>query len=497
MTLRKLILKGGLKLGANQGVAQACSFLKNVILARLISPEDFGIAATLAITFSLFEMVSNLASEILLVQAKDGDEPRLQRTAHLLRAGRGLLNAALIFLLAGPIAGLFGAPETAWAFRCLAVVPLLKGFMHLDMHRVQRAMNFGPMVAVNIASNVLVLLAAWPLADYFRDYQAMLWLLVLQTALATLGSHVVAERPYGWSWDAAYARRIAAFGWPLLVNGILMFIIFDGDRFVIGSAQKLFPASSFTLADLGVYSVAFSLTMAPTMVVANIMSNLFLPVLSQAQTAREEFHRRYELCTQAITMAGLATAVGFIIAGGALVTLIFGEKYAAASAFIGILGAMWGLRTLRIAPTLAAMALGDTKNAMASNIARSVALPAMLFSVGAGLGLPSIAVCGLVGELLAMLVCVARLKARHGVSSLIAWRGCGIYVGGTAIAGMIVWGGLASLNWMVATFEAVLVITLLMGVALTYFSALRAALWRSFSPAVALRTNIENSPPAP
>ena len=81
MTTRLLFLKGGLKLGANQVIIQACSFVRSVILARLISPEDFGIAATLAMTFSLFEMVSNLSAELLLVQAEDGNEPRFPKTA--------------------------------------------------------------------------------------------------------------------------------------------------------------------------------------------------------------------------------------------------------------------------------------------------------------------------------------------------------------------------------------------------------------------------------
>ncbi|HLA41122.1 MAG TPA: oligosaccharide flippase family protein, partial [Candidatus Glassbacteria bacterium] len=333
------------------------------------------------------------------------------------------------------MAGLFGAPETAWAFRCLAVVPAMRGFTHLDINRFQRNMNFGPMVISNIASSVLVTLAAWPLAAYFRDYSAMLWLLVAQAAFAVIGSHLVAERRYGWTWDTAHARRIASFGWPLLVNGLLLFVIFDGDRFVIGSAQKLFSRSTFSLADLGVYSVAFALAMAPTSLVAGVAASLFLPLLSQVQNVRNQFQKRYDLCTQAIALVSLTTAVGFIIAGGSLVVLIYGEKYAAASSFIGIVGAMWGLRTLRTAPTLAAMALGDTKNSMVSNIARSIALPGILLTAWAGYGLASIAICGLAGEALAMFVCVWRLQLKHNIPGAVAWKSFVMFASGTVAAG--------------------------------------------------------------
>src|SRR3990167_8974606 len=156
MTTRELFLKGGVKLGANQVIVQACSFVRSVILARLISPENFGIAATLAITISLFEMVSNLSAELLLVQAEDGNEPRFQKTAQLLRAGRGLINASFIFALAGPVSRLFGVPESRWAFQCMALAPAINGFAHLDMNRLQREMDFGPFVIIHIASSVLV-----------------------------------------------------------------------------------------------------------------------------------------------------------------------------------------------------------------------------------------------------------------------------------------------------------------------------------------------------
>ena len=83
-----------------QVVGRSFSFIRNIIIARLISPNDFGIAATFVITVSLLEMISDLAAHRLLVQAKDGNEERFQETAHLLMVVRGAVNAVLLFLLA-------------------------------------------------------------------------------------------------------------------------------------------------------------------------------------------------------------------------------------------------------------------------------------------------------------------------------------------------------------------------------------------------------------
>ena len=75
-------LKSGLLLSGGSIASSMCSFGRNIIIARLISVENFGIAATLALTMSLVEMASNLSLDRLIVQDPEGDSPRLQATAH-------------------------------------------------------------------------------------------------------------------------------------------------------------------------------------------------------------------------------------------------------------------------------------------------------------------------------------------------------------------------------------------------------------------------------
>ncbi len=419
---------------AGQVGGQACSFIRNLVIARIISPADFGIAATFAMTLSLMEMLSNVAAEMLLIQSPDGDNPRLQNTAQLLRVGRGLTNALILFLLAKPMALLFGVPQAQWAFQCLALFPLFKGFTHLDMFRVQREMRFGPSILGDTGSTALVTLAVIPLAFWLRNYSIMLWILVLQALCSTVASHLVAERRYGWAWDRDYAKRIFTFGWPLLINGLLMYGIFEGDRVVIGSARRIFAHSHFTLTDLGVYSVAFALTMAPTNVVANISTSLFLPPLSRAQHDPSEFNKQYLFSSQIIALATMFITIPFIIGGGWAVDFLYGRKYAAAAGFIGWLAAMWGIRIFRVAPTVAAIAKGDTQNAMLSNIARSVAFVGMLLVAYVGGGLAWLSICGFLGELLALVVSAWRLHHRQNVPAIICINSFMALAAGMALA---------------------------------------------------------------
>jgi O-antigen/teichoic acid export membrane protein len=475
MKLKTKVFKGGLHLSMGQVAMQISSFLRNIILARLISPADFGIAAIFGMSLQMIEVLSNVATEMLLVQAPDGDDERLQGTAQLIRAARGVGNGLIIFALAWPLARLFGVPQATWAFRCLALVPLSRGVFHLDMSRLQRHMRFAPSAISDAGSSWFATIVIVPLAFYLRDYSAMLWALVIQVAGATVASHLLAERRYSWAWDRGYWRRMVSFGWPLMINGVLMLGIFEGDRLIIGSARRLFPLSSFSLTDLGVYSAAFSLTMAPTLFIANISASLFLPLLSTVQEIASQFQRRYVACLEAVCLAASVISILFITAGGKLVSTIYGPRYAGAAAVIGWLGAMWALRIVRVAPTLAAMALGDTKNTMIANFARSLALVGMAVAAATGMGLVWVAISGFAGEALALVASVWRLDRVNSISPRLFAKPMTVVSAGLALSFVSSW-------WLGGTLAGALgawfgCTALIVAAMLVLFDGLRNDIW--------------------
>lgn len=470
MALRKQIMRGSAVLFSGQMAGQAFAFVRNIVVARLISPDDFGIAATFAITLSLLEMASDLAADRLLVQAENGDEPRMQGTAQLMLVGRGLISAVVIFLIAQPLAMLFDVPRATWAFQCLAIVPILRGFRHLDLKRMQRTMRFGPSVKVEAVSQAFALMLAWPLALWLRDYSAVLWVTLAQVAISTIASHLVAERRYEWNWERAHAVRMLGFGWPLLVNGLLMYGIFQGDRLIVGAG--------YSMVDLGIYTAAFTLTMVPTVLLARVNGSLVLPVFAEVQHDRKEFEYRYRCATELLSLNAGAFAVSFILIGGPLLVLLYGSQYAAAVPIVSWLGAMQALRLVRSAPSQAAMALGETKNTMIANVARTFALLPMLWVAYRGLPLSWIAACGVGGEVAAMATAVLLLRWRHGVPVASTLRPISLSIIITVIAGIAVYVGVESHGVIVVGLLACLLIATMLVYAFWRFEVANAAFSR-------------------
>lgn len=411
---RGSVANGAAALAAGQAASQALAFVRSILIARLLSTHDVGIGATFALTVALLDMMSNTSVDKQLVQARDGDEPRFQAAAHAVLSLRGLLGGAALVLLAWPTAMLFGIPDAWWAFACLAWIPVLKGLSHLDTVRVQREFRFAPGVWAELIPQIVVTLTATPLLLWLGDYTALLWLTVLQSACALAGTHLLARRSYRWRFDPALTRRMLGFGWPLLVNGLLLWGIMQGDRLLVGSA--------YGLSTLGVYSVVFTLTLMPTLVLARISSAVMLPVMARVSTLRGEFARRYQACSSGLALAAGGVAVLFIACGDPLVRLIYGEAYAGMGAVIAWLAAMQAIRLLRSAPSTAAMSLGDTRNMMLANVVRSCALLAAVPLALMRVDLAWLAAAAFGGEVLAYASAVLRLSRRHGVSPDAALR---------------------------------------------------------------------------
>lgn len=359
-------------------------------------------------------MSSYLAADRFLIQAKDGDNAELQRTAHVIEAIRGTIIAVILFALAWPIALLFGLPEVRWAFCCLAIVPLLNGFIHLDPKRLHRNLRFGPDASVLLIAKMGVLLLAWPLGAWLRDYSAMLWLLITQVVIGVVLSHLVAERKYRWGWNPVYIKRILVFGWPLALDGLLMYGILQGDRFIIGGF--------YTMTDLAIYSIAFGLALLPTLIVVNVTSGLLLPSFARVQDDQVSFERSYRFSVHVLGLVGAILVGGLILAGPRVVVLFYGSQYSNAGYLIALLATMNAIRLIRVPAILAALSKGDSKSPLIANLARSTALIGAIVAATLGLDLFWIIIAGIIGEVLAVGVAIYRVARLYKLSvRLLFW----------------------------------------------------------------------------
>lgn len=398
---------------SGNATASLLGFLRNLVVARMISVEDFGIAATFAIALAVIEMASALGIEQQLIQAKDGERERLQAALQGFQFLRGVVNSIVLFLLAEPIARFLRLEGVIWAYQAMALVPLMRGLHHLDPSRLSRSMRFGPLISTQVLPALVALISVWPLVYWLGDYRVMVGVILLQSLTALASSHLVAERPYRLVFDRSIMMRSLRFGWPIMLNGVLLFGVFQGDRLIVGR--------EIGIEALAVFSMAVTLTMTPMLLLTKSFQNLFLPLLSAARDTSERFERLTAVTLQSSLLAGLLLFAGIVVAGQPVIDLILGEKYAEMMPILSWMALVQAIRTANAGPAIVALSLGHSENAMYINIPRIAALPIIWLIAKESGELVPVVMAAIVAEImgLAIALLVIRYKNRVSLSRVI------------------------------------------------------------------------------
>lgn len=378
--------------------------VRNLAIARLISVENYGIAATFAISMAVVEMASGLGLQQLIIQDKNGDDPALQAGLQGFNLLRSLISGAALFLLAAPIARFLGIPDIAWAYQLLALVPVLRGFEHFDIYRLNRKMQFKPLILTKTVPALISVLSVWPLYQTFGDYRVMLYAVLIQWALVAITSHLVAERRYQLSFGRAVMLYGLRFGWPLLINNILLFAVFQGDKLIAGR--------ELGMETLAVFAMGVTLTLTPTLVTSASEQQFYLPQLSAAVDDQKRFAQLAMSAMQTGLASGLFLMIAVISLGGPLVHLLLGIKYEALATLLPWLAILQAVRVFRVACAGISLSRAYTGNAMMANMFRILTLPFAWHVAANGGGLLQIIWIGLVGEVLSYIAALLLIRYR-------------------------------------------------------------------------------------
>lgn len=480
MSTRNKISRGSLFLTIGEASGLFARFVRNIIVARMIAQDDMGIGVTFAMVVTFLEMFSNFGFESMIVQAKNGDEPKVQSMTQLLVVTRGFLIGLAIFFAAPLITEFWDIQHTTNAFRVLAFVPAIRGFIHMDVYRLQRNFNFLPYAASRSIPFIITLLAAAPLAYWLNDYRVLLVLALSDVTLDVIVTHAVSKRRYSLMWSREVLKQSLSFGWPMLLGGALLWVTFYGEQSAVGRY--------FGMTALGLYGVAFQLVMQPSQLMVQVHDKVALSALSNAQNDRKVFLKRHHASAQFTSVVAGCLGIGFIVAGGWVMPLIYGAKYAPAIAFIGWFGSMQAMRLLRDNPTKVSIALGDTFNAVIGNGVRCISIGVAFFlaayheqlEMTPYEGMAAVAMTGFGGELVAYFAMLLRIKLKYDIAMHHVLLPFSVLMCGLAAGWVVIKTGIVNGNTYIAPIAMTIMMAAYLGICYVLFIDFRDECRRIF-----------------
>lgn len=398
--------RGGKAFLAASVAAQFCALARYTLLARLLGPEQLGLAVVLILTAQFFEAVTDSGSDRFLVQDPQGDEPEVQRLAHLVWLCRGLFIAATLVVLAAPLAYFYERPELQSGLVILALAPLIAGFTHLDFRRAQRRSDFTAESRSLLASELASLIVTGVAAALLRDYTAILYGLITRSLVLAATTHLTAERRYRIGFAADHAGRLGRFAWPLMLNGLLLFVGSQGDRVLIGR--------EIGITELGYYSAALLLIYYPTGILQRYVSTMHLPLIARAKHDPRAFAAAADRLGGQVLLLSIVMAAGFAAVAPFAIVLLYGERFAQPALVVAAIGILQTSRFIRLWPVTTALALGQSRIVLASNLVRLSAFPLALGAIAGGWGLTGVVGAFTIGECLSLLATMAIVHRQSG-----------------------------------------------------------------------------------
>jgi O-antigen/teichoic acid export membrane protein len=408
-----ILFRTALLILSGNATASLLLLARNLIVARLISIENYGIAATFAVVMAMVEMASTLGLQQQIVQARDGDDPRFQAALQGFQVFRGFAAGLALFFMATPVAIFLEVPEVVWAYQLLSLVPVIRSFEHFDVHRLNRKMRFAPMLLTGGIPAFLSLLLVWPLLAWLEDWRVMLYGILAHVSLTVITSHLVAERPYYLVFDRNVIGRSLKFGWPILLNAVLLFFVFQGDKMIVGRLLGM--------ENLAIFAIGVTLTLTPTLVIAKSAQNFFLPQLSTAAST-PGFTEVAGLTLQTINTAALIFLVTILLFGGPFLHSLLGDKYDSLVPLLVWFGIGQALRLCKVGPAIVALSIGHTSNAMLANALRVLILPLTWLVIQQTETLIHVLWMAIIAEAIGLMLALTLLAQRTSVTALSIFR---------------------------------------------------------------------------
>lgn len=381
-------------------------FASMVVLARLLTPEDFGLVAMVTAVIGIAEMIKDFGLSTAAVQAQDLTDG--ERT-NLFWANLGLGTAAgLAAAAAGPliVAG-YHEPRLGPIVWALSGVFVISGANTQYRSDLMRRMRYRQLATSDIVSQLVAILVAAALAVG----GAGLWALVAQQitlAVVALVMNVISVRWLpSWPHRDVPLRRFFRFGGGVLGTHLLAYLMRSVAAMAIGA--RLGATS------LGYYNRAYQLLMTPLQQIDAPMTAVVLPTLSRVADDEEAFPR-YVARVQLLACYG--TGVLLAVAAGLatpLTLVMFGERWLPVAPVFAVLAMGGVFRTLGTVSYWIFLAKGLTGPQLRQDM---LARPVMIVIMLAGLpwGLIGVAYGHLVAFFLYWVVAYLNVGRRTGVA---------------------------------------------------------------------------------
>lgn len=410
-------------------LVQLLQVAATAVLARLLSPADYGLSALVAVITGFAGILVDLGIAASVIR-RPGLDGRYLDTAFWLNFGVGIGIAALVCGAAVPTAAFFDQPDLV-GLMLLSSLTFVLSLNSVHVSVMQRALAFATIGRMTVVTTTVGLVVSIAAAALGMGAASLVLGPVVQRATSVVQVWFAVRWIPRWRFSRADAKDIWAFGRGLTGSNVVTYWVTSADRVLLGKAVQV--------AELGFYNRASNLMQLPLQQTTRTLSTVFYPALATMTGDPARLRRAWLRLVRAAWIVGLPAGVGLVLTAGDAVPVLYGAGWDPVVPLLGVLSAGVPFLVLGMTAGPAFQALGRTGLQFRIGLIGAVIALAAL-AVGIHWGAMGVAVAvvvrGVVQVVLAMgvLLPVLGLPVRGLLAVL--WRSA---LAGLTMAGAV-WG---------------------------------------------------------
>ena len=298
--------------------AQGVKLLVELVLARILLPEEYGLIAMVAVFITIFNVFVDSGLGNALIQKKDADDLDFS-SVFWFNAVLCVVLYGVLYLLSPAVAAFYHREELCMVLRVLGIQIVISGVKNVYQAYVSRTMQFRKFFFATLGGTIGAAVIGIVMA--YRGYGV--WALVAQQLFNVLTDTVILCLTVKWHPKRMFSfgrlKRLLSYGWKLLLSALL--------DTAYNEARSLIIGRKYTSEDLAFYNRG---ELFPQVIAANVntsIDSVLLPTMSREQDERTRVRAMTRRAIMISTFLMAPLMIGIACIGVPLVRLILTEKW--------------------------------------------------------------------------------------------------------------------------------------------------------------------------
>ena len=315
--------------------AKLAAPLVNLVLARLLSPNEFGIVASITIITSFADIFTDAGFQKFVIQHEFNNDNTLNQYSDVAFTSNTILSIIIyiiIFTFRHSLAVAIGCPEVSFGLAGAALTVLCTSFSSIAIARFRRDLDFKPLFYIRLGSSLIPLFITVPLAFLMKNYWALvigtvaqqLFIAVLSIALSKYNPHLRLNKKM--------FQDMFGFSMWNLCESISFWFAGQANIFIVAGALNSYY--------LGLYKTGMSTINSYLAIITAAITPILFSTLSRVQNNKELYNKTFDKFQQTMALFVLPMGVGIYLYRYLVVQILLGSQWTEIADFMGLWAVM-------------------------------------------------------------------------------------------------------------------------------------------------------------